>query len=92
MPLTVKRAGTWDRAYFIIAIMGCGDGGIACQTVADRPPGIMPSEQACLAARGDALMANSDLDFPTLLAECRPVQPQGIDARPEPAPEGSVAT
>ena len=56
-------------AYFVIAIMGCGDAGTACQTVA-MPAAHYASEQACMAARGDVLMANSDLDFPTLLAQC----------------------
>ena len=58
-------------AYFVIAIMGCGDAGTACQPVA-MPATHYATEQACMAARGDALMANSDLDFPTLLAQCVP--------------------
>jgi hypothetical protein len=67
-------------AYFVIAIMGCGDGGAACQTVA-TPAAHYSSEQACLAARTDALMANSDLDFPTLLAECLPVSQKASAAK-----------
>ena len=78
-------------AYFVIAIMGCGDGGTACQTVAN-PVAHYSSEQACLAARGDVLMANSDLDFPTLLAECMPVNRKASTVEPRPAPEGSAAT
>ena len=49
-------------AYFIIAIMGCSDAGLECRTVA-TPPARYGSEQSCRAARGDALMANTDLDF-----------------------------
>ena len=78
-------------AYFVIAIMGCGDGGVACQTVA-TPARHYPTEQACLAGRGDALMANSDLDFPTLLAQCQPVSRKASTLRPDPAPADSVAT
>lgn len=58
-------------AYFVIAIFGCGDGAVDCRTVA-APAAHYATEQACLAARTDALMANSDLDFPTLLAQCLP--------------------
>ncbi len=71
-------------AYFVIAIMGCGDGGNVCRTVA-TPARHYATEQACLAARGDALLANSDLDFPTLLAECRPGAGRANAAQPEPA-------
>ena len=72
-------------AYFVIAIMGCGDGGTACRTVA-TPAAHYASEQACLAARADALMANSDLDFPTLVAQCLPVASKASASQPEPPP------
>lgn len=72
-------------AYFIIAIMGCGDGAVDCRPVA-APAAHYVSEQACMAARGDALMANSDLDFPTLVAECQPVARKASAAGPETAP------
>ena len=73
-------------AYFVIAIMGCGDGGTACQTVA-TPAAHYVSEQTCLAARDAVLMANSDLDFPTLLATCQAVTPRETSAKPRPAPK-----
>lgn len=76
-------------AYFVIAIMGCGDDGAACRTVA-APAAHYASEQACLAARGDVLMANSDLDFPSLVAQCLPVSRKASTARPAPA-EATVA-
>ena len=78
-----------EAGYFIIAILGCGDGGTGCQTVA-TPATHYASEQACLAARGDALMANSDLDFPTLVAECRAMAPRASASQPERLPEGAV--
>jgi len=77
-------------AYFVIAIMGCSDGAIDCQTVA-TPAAHYSTEQACLAARNDALMANGDLDFPTLLAECQPVGPKATAAKPKPAPKDSAS-
>ena len=75
-------------AYFIIAIMGCGDGAVDFRTVA-TPAAHYVSEQACMAARGEALMANSDLDFPTLVAECQPVARKATAAEPEAAPLGA---
>ena len=58
--------------YFIIAIFGCADGAAACTPVATVPTHYA-SEAACAAATSDALIANSDLDFPSLSAECRQV-------------------
>lgn len=57
--------------YFIIAIMGCADGSTQCTPVMTVPTRY-ESEAACAAAAPDALLANSDFDFPSLLAECRP--------------------
>lgn len=57
---------------YVIAILGCADGSLACQpvtTVATR----YESQAACSAATGAALASNSDFDFPTLVAECRAV-------------------
>jgi hypothetical protein len=59
-------------SYFIIAIFGCADGSAACTPVATVPTHFA-SEATCAAATSDALLANSDLDFPTLSAECRQV-------------------
>jgi hypothetical protein len=61
-------------SYFIIAILGCADGSAACTPVATVPTHYS-SEAACSAATGSALLANSDLDFPSLSAECRQVVP-----------------
>ena len=59
-------------SYFIIAIFGCADGSAACTPVATVPTHYATAA-ACSAATNDALIANSDLDFPTLSAECRQV-------------------
>ena len=58
--------------YFIIAIMGCADGSAACTPLATVPTHYA-SRESCSAARGEALVANSDLDAPNLVAECRSV-------------------
>ena len=64
---------------------------VACRTVA-TPAAHYASEQACLAARSDALMANSDLDFPMLLAECMAVSRKASATAPaEPVADGKAA-
>ena len=64
-----------DVGYFIIAIMGCADGSTACTPVMTAPTRY-ESEAACVAAAPQALIANTDFDFPSLLAECRKVAPK----------------
>lgn len=55
---------------YVIAILGCADGGTSCQ-VAATPAARYETAAQCQAAREEALDRNSDLDFPTLIAECR---------------------
>ncbi len=55
---------------YFIAILGCADGGASCQTVATLAPRYESAAQ-CAAARNSALDSNSDLDFPTLIAQCQ---------------------
>ncbi len=75
--------------YFIIAIMGCGDGSTACTPVATVPTHYA-TEAACSAGMNDALVAHSDLDFPSLLAECRSsaAPASASNERPQPIPAG----
>lgn len=56
--------------YFVIAILGCADGGSGCTPVATLQTRYA-SEAECSAATVSALEANSNFDFPTLLARCR---------------------
>ncbi len=56
--------------YFVIAILGCADGGSACTPVATLPTHYA-SRAECSAATHAALESNTDFDFPTLLAQCR---------------------
>ena len=56
--------------YFVIAILGCADGGTACTPVATLQTRYA-SEAQCTAATVSALEANSNFDSPTLIARCR---------------------
>ena len=56
---------------YVIAILGCADGSVACQPVATMPTRY-ESEASCSAATATTLAANSDFDFPTIVARCRP--------------------
>jgi hypothetical protein len=58
-------------AYFVIAILGCADGGGSCTPVATLQTRYDTQAQ-CAAATSAALKANTDFDFPTLLARCTP--------------------
>ena len=64
--------------FYIIAILGCADGFAACTPVATMPTRY-DSRAACVAATDAALTANSDFDFPTLLAQCRPAKAPAAD-------------
>ena len=57
--------------YFVIAILGCADGGTACTPVATLQTRYS-SEAQCSEATAGALETNTNFDFPTLLARCRP--------------------
>ena len=56
--------------YFVIAILGCADGGSSCTQVATLQTRYESAAQ-CSAATTVALEANTDFDYPTLLARCR---------------------
>ena len=75
--------------YFVIAILGCADGGSACTPVATLPARY-ESERQCAAASVSALEANSDFDFPTLLARCRQGETKASDNAPHRAPPRSA--
>ena len=54
---------------FLIAIFGCGEGHATCQPVRTLETRY-ESHAACMAATEAALMRNSDLDYPTVVAQC----------------------
>jgi acyl-CoA synthetase (AMP-forming)/AMP-acid ligase II len=70
--------------YFVIAILGCADGGSACTLVATLQTHYA-TEAQCSEATGAALIENSNFDYPTLVARCRPEQTKSADARKQPA-------
>ena len=57
-------------AFYIMAILGCGDGQAACQQVRVIETQYA-SVDACNAAMSTALMAATDLPFPEVSAQCR---------------------
>jgi len=58
-------------AFYIMAILGCGDAETACQQVRLADAQYQTAE-ACSAATSAVLYQNSDLAFPVVMAECRP--------------------
>jgi acyl-CoA synthetase (AMP-forming)/AMP-acid ligase II len=72
-----------EPAYFVIAILGCADGGSACTPVATLETRYA-SEEQCAAATGAALIENSDFDFPTLVARCRRADSKAAEAKEPP--------
>jgi len=60
-------------AGYFIALLGCADGGVACQPVATMPTRY-ESREACSGATSAVLADNTDFDFPTIVAECRAVK------------------
>ncbi|MCA1748745.1 MAG: hypothetical protein LC634_04180 [Sphingomonadales bacterium] len=66
--------------YFILAIMGCGDGAVMCEDIRETQP-VYRSEAACLADSDAALDSATDAPYPLLVAECRRISPQMAEAR-----------
>ena len=74
--------------FYVIAIMGCADGSAACTPVATMPTHY-ESRDACQAATVSTLDANSDFDFPTLMAQCRPGKAPAAERSPRRIPDGA---
>lgn len=56
--------------YFVMAIMGCGDGSVNCAQARVEPVHFQ-SISACHAAMPSALARNTDLSYPVISATCR---------------------
>jgi hypothetical protein len=54
---------------FLIAIMGCGDGDAPCQQVRLLDTRYQ-SRAECVAASEAALLANANVDYPSVVAQC----------------------
>jgi acyl-CoA synthetase (AMP-forming)/AMP-acid ligase II len=59
--------------YYVISILGCADGSAQCVPAATMSRHY-ETEAVCRAAQRDALMEASDLDFPSLVAQCTAVK------------------
>lgn len=70
-----------DQVFYVLAIMGCGDGATACQQ-ARLEPARYESQQACQAAMPTVLERNLDLDFPTISGDCRRSTVHIVDTAP----------
>lgn len=55
--------------FFVLAILGCGDAGGACQAARIEPVHYTSALQ-CRAALAGALARNADLDYPEIAARC----------------------
>jgi hypothetical protein len=65
--------------FYVIAIMGCGDGGTQCAQQRIEPVRYVSAAQ-CRAAMPAALQRNTDIDYPTILASCRQIGTSMADA------------
>lgn len=78
-----------EPVLFVMAILGCGESDAPCRELRVAETRYQ-SEQACMAATEEALLASSDLPYPNIVADCRRegvrVQPlRGSDLlQPEP--------
>ncbi len=72
-----------EPVYYVIAILGCPDGSTQCTPVATVPTHYA-SQEACTAGTQQALLANSDFDFPTLVAQCRATQAAATASQDQP--------
>ena len=76
-------------AYFVIAILGFADGGSASTPVATLQTRYESAAQ-CNAATVSALEANTQFDFPTLLARCQTGTGGALEAQRDRQSQGPV--
>lgn len=72
-----------EPVYYVIAILGCADGSTACTPVATVPTHYS-SQAACSAGTENALLTNSNFDFPTIVAQCRAEKASKTAAQEQP--------
>ena len=58
-----------EPAFFIIAILGCGEGDSPCAQIRQLDTRY-ESQAACTRATDDALVANVEDDYPVIVAQC----------------------
>ena len=72
-----------DQLFYVMAIMGCGDGSANCAEARLEPVHYQSIGQ-CQAAMGSALQRNTDLAYPVISATCRASGPRLVQAtRPQ---------
>ena len=69
--------------FFVMAIMGCGDGNTQCAEARIEPTHYVTAAQ-CRADLPSALARNTDLSFPVIGAACRANGPQIASANTGP--------
>ena len=70
-----------DPLFYVMAIMGCGDGSTACQQARVEPVHYS-SIRACQQAMPAALVRASDVDYPVVTASCRATGQPLVQASP----------
>lgn len=65
--------------FYVLAIMGCGDGQAGCQEQRVEPAHYATAAQ-CRAAMPIALQRHTDLDYPVVSAACRASGPVMVRA------------
>ncbi len=76
-----------DPLFYVMAIMGCGDGNSACQQARVEPVHYT-SIHACQAAMPAALARNSDVDYPVVTAACRATGQPLVQVKPAASARG----
>ncbi|KTT74101.1 hypothetical protein [Sphingomonas endophytica] len=69
-----------ETAFFVMAIMGCGDASAGCAT-ARIEPAHYATVQQCQAAMPAALARNTDIDSPVVSAACQRNGEQMVERR-----------
>lgn len=67
-----------EPVFFVLAIMGCGDGAELCSEARVEPAHYTTLAQ-CRADLNAALSRNTDLSYPVISAACRANGPQWVD-------------
>ncbi|OYY70646.1 hypothetical protein [Sphingomonas sp. 28-63-12] len=79
-----------DALFYVMAIMGCGDGSDQCTEARIEAPRYA-TIQACQAAMPAALRRNGDLSFPEISATCRATGVRLADRAPVRNPPRSAS-
>jgi hypothetical protein len=76
-----------EPIFYVIAIMGCGDGSQMCAQQR-LEPARYTSIQACQEAMPAAIRRNTDIDYPVISAACRASGPIMVERARDSANRG----